>query len=107
MARGTRKPLDVATRQRIAGAAHLDQLLDQADEIREQIDQQAAELVLAGMGWAELGRLLGVTRQSAAARYRPLVDGWRETYGPMMPWELREIEASIQYTDEHGNPLPQ
>lgn len=67
-------------------------LLDRLEAIAE-LEQEAREigrdLVLAGQSYADLGRLLGITRQSARERFAPAVDAYRRVYGDVMPWDDR------------------
>lgn len=43
---------------------------EQLEQIEDQIAQIAHEAHEAGLKWSEIGEALGITRQSASARYR-------------------------------------
>ncbi len=58
--------------------------LEQADEAYRDA---VRDLVLAGYSWADVGRMLGVTRQSARERFGAGVAEWREHMGDRMPWD--------------------
>lgn len=75
------------------GPSLLASLLDQREAIDEQIRDAARDLVLAGMSYADLARLLGTTRQAARQRWAPAVDAWRASYGDALPWEMQGFEA--------------
>ncbi len=57
-------------------------------EAAQQAYREAVrDLVLAGYSWADVGRMLGVSRQSARERFGPEVEWWREHMGKRMPWD--------------------
>ena len=45
------------------------------------------DLVLAGYSWADVGRMLGVSRQAARQRFGADVAWWREHMGAVLPWD--------------------
>ncbi len=45
------------------------------------------DLVLAGYSWADVGRMLGVSRQSARERFGAGVQEWRDHMGDRLPWD--------------------
>lgn len=60
---------------------------DEIARLRAQERLLAADLHLAGMDWAGIGRLLGITRQAARQRYGPEVETWRAIAGDTLPWD--------------------
>lgn len=54
------------------------------------------DMYLAGFTWAELGRMLGVTRQAARQRFGSEVEAWRAGAGDAMPWDGWEDDAWVQ-----------
>jgi len=66
------------------------------ERVQAALDEQAEtvrDYVLAGGSWADVGRLLGVTRQSARERFIGHVQAWVETYGDLMPWVMLDDES--------------
>jgi hypothetical protein len=39
-------------------------------------DEAVIRCRLAGMSWADIGAMLGITRQAASTRYGPLLESW-------------------------------
>lgn len=61
--------------------------LEEAERAQQQVREAVRDLVLAGYSWADVGRMLGVTRQAARQRFGSEVDWWREHMGDRLPWE--------------------
>ena len=65
----------------------LEERLQEAERAQQLVRDAVRDLVLAGYSWADVGRMLGVTRQAARQRYGAEVDLWREHMGDRMPWD--------------------
>jgi hypothetical protein len=98
--------VSVRDQVRLDGPKQLITLLGILNDVAADVDELIVELNLAGVSWAEIGRMIGITRQAARQRFQPLVDDWVAENGPLMPWDVRQIEHDMTVTDEHGNPLP-
>ena len=86
----------------------LGERLDALRDAEQAVREAARDLVLAGYSWADVGRMLGVTRQAARQRFGAEVQWWREHMGSRLPWEdwadeleaagpLAELEARAAY----------
>lgn len=72
--------------------AMLDARLAELEQARKLLGEAVRDLVLAGYSWADVGRMLGVSRQAARQRYGDLVTEWRETAGDQMPWDAQPFD---------------
>lgn len=84
-----------------------DLLLAEEEQIREatgRAREMGRDLYLAGMSWADIGRLLGVSRQAARQRFGPAVEEWRATSPDEMPWEVwtGPLSAQAQLVSDSG-----
>lgn len=93
MAHGVR---DERARLLTEGPVALIELLEEAEQARALALELGRDLHLAGMSWAQLGAVLGVSRQSARERFAPGVDAWRAVAGDVMPWEAG---SGVPYED--------
>lgn len=66
----------------------LDALADAEREVREIV----RDLVLGGYSWADVGRMLGVSRQGARQRFGGEVDAWKREHGDALPWDVWPAE---------------
>ena len=60
---------------------------EQIQEAQTRAREMGRDLYLAGMSWADIGRLLSVSRQAARQRFGPAVEEWRVSSPETMPWE--------------------
>jgi hypothetical protein len=65
----------------------LGERLDAVERANQLLHEAVRDLILAGYSWADVGRMLGVTRQSARQRFVADVQWWREHMGDRMPWD--------------------
>jgi hypothetical protein len=63
-----------AARANAGGLDRLSQLADMREGLDADIAQAVSELRDRGVSWGDIGRALGVTRQSARQRYRVKAD---------------------------------
>jgi hypothetical protein len=70
--------------------------LAQIEALRGRAEDLARDLNLAGMSWATLGLMLGITRQAARQRFGPAVEAWKREHGSVMPWQLEEDDDPFQ-----------
>jgi hypothetical protein len=61
-------------RANAGGLDRLSRLADMREGLDADIAQAVSELRGRGVSWGDVGRALGVTRQSARQRYRPKAD---------------------------------
>jgi hypothetical protein len=64
-----------AARANAEGLDRLARLADMRQDLESGIARVVGELHGRGVGWGDIGRALGVTRQSARQRYRREDDG--------------------------------
>jgi hypothetical protein len=62
-----------ATGANAAGLARLARLADQRQDLEADITRAVGELRRRGVSWADIGRVLGLTRQAVRQRYQ-----WRK-----------------------------
>lgn len=62
--------------------------LDVLAEAEREVREIVRDLVLGGYSWADVGRMLGVSRQGARQRFGSEVERWRAEHGDVMPWDL-------------------
>jgi hypothetical protein len=72
----------------VSGPLLLTQALQDQQEAQMKVWMVGRDLVLAGMTYSALGRLLDVTPQSARQRFGRHVESWREQWGELLPWEV-------------------
>jgi hypothetical protein len=65
----------------------LGERLAEVERAQELLRDAVRDLVLAGYSWADVGRMLGVSRQAARQRFGADVEWWREHMGDRMPWD--------------------
>lgn len=63
-------------------------LLDEQAGLQQSIWDLGRDLVLAGMTYSALGRMLGTSSQAARQRFSRHVEAWRQDHGDVMPWDL-------------------
>lgn len=61
--------------------------LDAIERAEEDLHEVVRDLVLAGYSWADVGRMMGVSRQAARQRFGGAVAAWRDENGDEMPWD--------------------
>ncbi len=66
----------------------LHERLEEVERAQELLHDAARDMVLGGYSWADVGRLLGVSRQAARQRFGAGVAEWREHSPNVMPWEV-------------------
>jgi hypothetical protein len=71
------------------------------EEAQEGLRAAVRDLVLAGYSWADVGRMLGVSRQAARKRFGAEVDWWREHMGNQMPWDDWTLGLGPEQLAEH------
>lgn len=57
------------------------------ERAEQDLRECVRDLVLAGYSWADVGRMLGVSRQAVRKRFGSEVDLWREHMGNRLPWD--------------------
>lgn len=65
----------------------LGERLAEVERAQELLRDAVRDLVLAGYSWADVGRMLGVSRQAARQRFGADVEWWREHMGDRLPWD--------------------
>lgn len=61
--------------------------LEKIERLERECREIARDMFLAGYSWADVGRLLGVSRQAARQRFGAEVEHWRAEMGDVTPWE--------------------